>query len=72
MKNITKEQEDFLNKCTNENWELNTESGLVDILVDFNCSYSSLSDFSGIEFGNISGFFDCSNNNLVSLEGAPQ
>ena len=72
MKTITKEQEIFLNKCTNGNWELNTESGLVDIDGDFNCYNKGLSDFLGIEFGNISGSFDCSHNKLVSLEGAPQ
>jgi hypothetical protein len=72
MKNITKEQENFLNKCTWGTWKLNTKTGLVDVDVDFNCSHSSLSNFSGIEFGNISGSFDCSYNKLVSLEGAPQ
>ena len=72
MKTITKEQEDFLNKCTNGNWELNPETGLVDVDGDFNCSDMGLSDFLGIEFGDIRENFSCSRNELVSLKGAPQ
>src|SRR5574343_223548 len=72
MKNITKEQEDFLNRCTNGTWKLNTETGLVDVDGTFNCSGQNLPDFLGIEFGKIKNDFNCSHNKLVSLEGAPQ
>ena len=72
MNKITKEQEEFLNKCTYRTWKLNTETGLVDVAGDFNCSSMGLSDFLGIEFGIIKRRFDCSHNRLVSLEGAPQ
>ena len=72
MKNITKEQKEFLNKCTNGNWELNLGTGLVDIDGSFDCSRMGLSDFMGIEFGNINGIFRCPFNRLVSLKGAPK
>ena len=72
MKTITKEQEDFLNKCTWGTWRLNTESGLVDIDGDFNCSNKGLSDFLGIEFGKVTNNFYCYDNKLVSLKGAPR
>src|SRR5574343_481369 len=72
MHRITKEQEHFLNKCTNGTWELNQETGLVDVDGDFICSNKGLSDFLGIEFGDISQNFNCSCNELVSLNGAPQ
>ena len=72
MKGITKEQEAFLNGCTNGTWELNQETGSVDIDGDFICSNKGLSDFLGIEFGDISQNFNCSQNKLVSLKGAPK
>ena len=72
MNKITKEQENFLNECTDGIWRLNAETGLVDVDGHFNCSRMGLSDFMGIEFGNISGSFNCSNNKLVSLKVAPK
>ena len=54
MKNITKEQKEFLNKCTNGNWELNLGTGLVGIDGSFDCSEKNLSNFLGIEFGRVS------------------
>ena len=71
MKTITKEQKEFLNKYTLGTWKLNSNTGLVDINGNFSCSRRGLSDFLGIEFGTVEGYFDCSNNKLVSLEGAP-
>jgi len=72
MKGITKEQEAFLNGCTSGFWEVNRASGLVDIDGSFDCSRMGLSDFMGIEFGNINGIFRCPFNRLVSLKGAPK
>ena len=72
MKTITEEQEIFLNKYTLGTWKLNPKNGLVDVDGDFNCSNKGLSDFLGIEFGRVSVNFYCSNNQLGSLEGAPQ
>ena len=72
MESITKEQKDFLDECARGSWSLNSETGLVDITGNFSCSRRGLSDFLGIEFGTVKGAFYCSNNNLVSLEGAPQ
>ena len=71
MKSITKEQEKFLNECTWGTWKLNPESGLVDVIGNFDCSKKDLYNFMGIEFGIIGGDFDSSRNKLVSLKGAP-
>jgi hypothetical protein len=71
MNKITKEQEEFLNKCTIGTWKVNQRTGLVDIDGSFDCSRMGLSDFMGIEFGNINGIFRCQFNRLVSLKGAP-
>jgi hypothetical protein len=51
---------------------MNNKTGLVDVSGDFDCSRLGLTDFKGIRFGNVKGYFNCSNNELTSLEGAPQ
>jgi len=83
LSNITEEQFEviqFLNKFTKGKWSLNEKTGLVDIEGNFNCSgitlnkgsRKKLKDFSGVRFGVVTGDFDCSFNELTSLEGAPQ
>jgi hypothetical protein len=67
---LTEEQTDFLNKFTKGKWTLN--KGLIDIKEDFVCSYDSLKDFKGLHFGRVIVSFYCNNNQLQSLEGAPQ
>jgi hypothetical protein len=74
---LTKEQVDWLNSCIKNghfsgSWRLNAE-GQVDVNKDFICENSDITDFKGIEFGEIKGTFDCRNcKNLISLKGAPR
>jgi len=73
---LNKQQITFLDKFSKGRWTLNEETGLVDIDGDFygdGEQYSiPLTDFKGIRFGVVTGVFDCSNNELTSIEGAPQ
>ena len=69
---LTAEQIDWLNQCTSGSWELNTSTGLVDVKGNFNCSSMNLEDLKGIKFGKVDGDFYCANNQLTTLEGAPQ
>ena len=69
---LTQEQKDWLDKCTKGTWELNPRTGLVDVDGYFYCQEQDLSDFEGVRFGAVSRIFNCSNNSLTSLEGAPQ
>jgi hypothetical protein len=71
---LTKEQIQFLKKGTRKrkkNWSLNSE-GKVDVEGNFDCSRQDLTDFKGVKFGRVSGDFDCCNNSLATLEGAPE
>jgi len=68
---LTQEQKDWLYECTTGSWEINTQTGLVDVDGDFSCTGQGLPDFKGVRFGNIIGDFDCDNNLLTSLRGAP-
>ena len=52
-------------------WGINSE-GLVDVEGDFNCSGSGIKSLMGIRFGSVGGNFYCHNNQLTSLEGAPE
>lgn len=69
---LTQKQEEFLNKCTIGQWKFDSSTGLVNVDGNFDCSESGLIDFKNVNFGKISGDFVCSNNNLTSLNGAPQ
>ena len=69
---LTQEQEAFLNKHTKGSWKYNSSTGLVDVKGDFDVSRQDLVNMNGIKFGKVSGDFSCSDNNLTSLEGAPQ
>lgn len=70
---LTKEQKEWLNKSIKifSKWNLNSETGLVDVEGSFDCSEQDISDFKGIKFGRVTGDFDCSFNKLTTLEGAP-
>ena len=78
---LTEKQEKWLNRCVNGytwwrdipgHFEINQETGLVDIYGTFDCSNQGIEDFMGIRFGVVTGIkFDCSYNELTSLEGAP-
>ena len=69
---LTQEQKDWLDKCTKGTWSVNPQTGLVDIDGSFDCIRQGLTDFKGVRFGQVSGYFYCSHNELKSLEGAPQ
>ena len=69
---LTKEQVEWLNQCTEGTWNLNPDTGLVDVIGSFDCSNQGLTDLKGIRFGNVSKDFCCWINNLTSLDGAPK
>jgi hypothetical protein len=62
---------DWLNKCTRGTWTLNSDNK-IDVKGDFSCSHQELTDFKGVEFGEITRNFNCSSNHLTSLKGCPQ
>ena len=76
MKNLelTEDQKNFLNYHTKGIWTYNADTGLVDVKgnVDIPMNTRHLTDFKGVRFGKVDGYFDCSYNKLTSLEGAPQ
>jgi len=69
---LTQEQKDWLDQCTDGTWEINQQTGLVDVDGIFNCQRQGLTDFKGVRFGEVSKNFDCSGNQLTSLKGGPQ
>ena len=69
---LTPEQKEWLDKCAKGRWQVNSQTGLVDVTGHFNCSGQGLDSFKGVRFGHVSGDFSCWSNKLTSLEGAPQ
>jgi len=69
---FTKEQLNWLDECVNGSWKLNPSTGLVDVDGDFYCKGQGLTDFKGVKFRKVSKDFDCSDNQLTTLEGAPK
>ena len=69
---LTPEQIGWLDECTRGMWIRNPETGLVDIDGTFSCTRQNLTNFKGVEFGEVTGDFWCQENQLTSLEGAPQ
>ena len=69
---LTDEQKKFLDQHTKGTWSLNPSTGKVDIEGSFECVGQDLRDFKGISFGSVSRNFDCSENSLQTLEGAPE
>jgi len=69
---LTQEQIDWLDKCVERSWKLNTSTGLIDVNGDFDCRKQGLTDLKGVKFGKVSGRFTCTYNQLTTLEGAPQ
>ena len=69
---LTREQVQWLDECTKGTWALNPQTGLVDVKGRFSCSGQGLSDFKGVKFGVVWRNFNCSENRLTSLDGAPQ
>jgi hypothetical protein len=69
---LTTDQKEFLNECTKGAWSVNRQTGLVNVEGNFDCSFKSLKSLPDISFGHVSGHYGCFNNQLTSLEGAPQ
>ena len=69
---LTPEQMKWLDECTKGTWSMNSQTGLVDVRGGFDCEDQGLGDFKGVRFGVVDGYFDCRDNQLTSLEGAPQ
>jgi len=69
---LSQEQKEWLDKCTRGKWTLNPQTGLVDVGGGFYCTRQNLTDFKGVRFGKVDRDFDCSENELTSLEGAPR
>jgi hypothetical protein len=69
---LAREQKNWLNKCTDGTWEINPQTGLIDVYGDFECKEQRLPDFKGVRFGKVTLSFNCSDNSLTSLAGAPQ
>ena len=69
---LTPEQIEWLDSCTDGTWQLNHRTGLVDVDGNFDCAEQGLGDFKGVRFGKVGGYFTCDDNQLTSLEGAPQ
>jgi hypothetical protein len=77
---LTSRQETFLNTYTDGSWTYDPATGLVN--VDGDADYRSnfamsfyggkSVNFYGIRFGKVTGFFDCSRNNIINLEGCPE
>ena len=72
VQELSQEQRDWLDKCSKGSWKLNPKTGLVDVRGGFECDRQGLDSFNGVRFGTVSGHFNCSDNRLTSLEGAPQ
>jgi hypothetical protein len=55
-------------------WFYDPESKLVNVEGDFSCDYEDLKDFLGINFGEVTGDFNCSGQSqwFISLQGAPR
>ena len=69
---LTEEQIEWLDDCSNRTWKINPQSGFIDVEEDFDCSLQDLDSFKGIQFGEVKGYFNCGENNLTSLKGAPK
>jgi hypothetical protein len=69
---LTAEQIEWLDECAAGRWKLNTSTGLIDVNGNFDCKGQGLTDFKGVKFRKVSKDFDCSDNQLTTLEGTPQ
>jgi hypothetical protein len=69
---LTPKQEAFLDRYTRGTWSVNPATGLVDVQGSFYCPNQGLKSLGGIRFGTVEGSFWCNDNQLITLEGAPQ
>lgn len=70
--NLTQEQIDFLEDFTRGKWNINPDTGLIDVRGNFDCDRMDLNDFKGLKFGKVTGYFYCDSNNLKTLDGSPR
>lgn len=61
----------FLNSHTLGKWEINPNTKLIDIRGSFSFKDLGTSSMRGLKFGEVTGNFDCSFNNLKTLRGCP-
>ncbi len=61
----------FLDNFVTGTWRFDEVSGLVNIKGSIDFPDRGFLDFNGINFGRVSGDFDCSSNELETLEGSP-
>jgi len=64
------EIQSICDKYNIQNWELNPKTGRVDVRGDVDLSVKNLKELP-LKFGRVDGYFDCSLNQLTSLEGGP-
>ena len=69
---FNREQLSWLDKCTEGSWKYNPATGKIDVNGSFDCSNQGLTDFKGIEFGDVKEQFRCNGNKLTSLDGSPE
>jgi len=69
---LTQEQKDWLDECVSGTWWVDPKTGLVDVDGEFECKEQELTDLKGVRFGKVKSTFNCSDNFITSLEGAPQ
>ena len=74
---LTKDQEWVL-RFVDGSWSYDPATGLVNVEGDGDYKSrmvfdeGSTENFSGVKFGKVTGFFDCSNNKIIDLDGCPQ
>jgi hypothetical protein len=56
---LTQEQMDWLDVCVSGTWQINPQTGLVNIEGDFDYD-TDAPNFNGVRFGDIGGDFRCS------------
>ena len=69
---LSKSVINWLDRCSSKTWSINASTGKIDVDGDFISRSNNSLGLRGVNFGVIKGYFDCYNNNLTSLEGAPQ
>lgn len=68
---LTSEQVEILDKCVSGTWQINAQTGLVDVDGWVRLDREVLTKIP-VRFGMITRDFNCSRNRLTSLEGAPK
>jgi hypothetical protein len=67
----TDRQKSFLDKVVSGKWSINSDTGLVDVDGNVFMSDMKLTEIP-VKFGKVTGNFNCADNQLNSLIGAPK